>query len=338
MTQAMVGGRMLPAPRSPPSPDSPEPPGSSALEVERSTLWGLCYRMTGSASDADDLVQETFVRAMERPPQDTSAPWRPWLVRVAVNLARDQLRKRKRRAYHGLWLPMPIETGGADSTSPIEPTRPEDSPEARYGILESASFAFLVAAEALTPSQRAVLILRDAFDYSSRETADALGVSEENVRITLHRARKAMATYDAGRVPPSEERTVVMEEMLRQMLALIATQDIAAAASLLAADARSLGDGGGVYHAAPAPVRGAEKIVKLYAKLSTKAGPDAKFEIRRINGVPALIAEDPSPQKPNAPRVVLLIDLNRDGKIREVYSVIAPQKLGRVRWSGEGIA
>jgi RNA polymerase sigma-70 factor (ECF subfamily) len=294
--------------------------------------------MTGSASDADDLVQETFVRAIERPPEDTSAPWRPWLFKVAMNLARDHLRKRKRRAYHGVWLPTPIETTGGDGVAPFDVTRPEDTPEARYGVMESASFAFLVAVEALTPSQRAVLILRDAFDYSSHEAADALGVSEENVRITLHRARKTMAAYDENRVPPSPERTLLVESMLRQMLALIATRDLAAAAMLLAADARALGDGGGVYHAAPAPINGREKIMKVYTKLSTKAGPDAKFEIRRLNGVPALVGEDPNPQRPNAPRLVLFVELNREGKIRELYSVLAPDKLGRVRWSGRQAA
>jgi RNA polymerase sigma-70 factor (ECF subfamily) len=294
--------------------------------------------MTGSAADADDLVQETFVRAMERPPEDTAAPWRPWLFRVAMNLARDHLRRRKRRAYHGVWLPVPVETTDAGASALFEVSGSEDSPEARYGAMESASFAFLVAIETLTPSQRAVLILRDAFDYSSREAADALGVSEENVRITLHRARKAMATYDENRVAPSPERTLLVESMLRQMLALIATQDVAAAASLLTVDARSLGDGGGVYHSARAPVRGRGKIVKMYAKLSTKAGPDAKFEIRSVNGVPALVGEDPNPRRPNGPRLVFFVELNREGKIREVYSVLAPDKLGRVTWSGRGAA
>lgn len=321
MTQAMVMGAMLPSPRI-------EPVGSAALEAERSTLWGICYRMTGSASDADDLVQEAFIRAMERPPKDASLPWRPWLVRVVINLARDHLRRRRRRGYHGTWLPTPVE-------SLVEQIPENQGPEARYGALESASFAFLVAAEALTPSQRAVLVLRDAFDYSSRETADALGVSEENVRITLHRARKAMATYDAGRVPPSEERNADIEAMLKELVVCLASQDLARAATLLASDARSLGDGGGVYHAAPRPVVGAKRIAKLYTKLASNAGPDAKYEIRNINGVPAFVGEDPNPSRPNSPRVVLLIDLDRDGKIRDLYSVIAPDKLSHVTWSRE---
>ena len=78
---------------------------AQALETDRRLLWGLCYRMTGNAADADDLVQETFVRAIEKPPLRTDEPLRPWLVRVAINLSRDLLRRRKRQAYVGPWLP-----------------------------------------------------------------------------------------------------------------------------------------------------------------------------------------------------------------------------------------
>jgi RNA polymerase sigma-70 factor (ECF subfamily) len=288
--------------------------------------------MTGSASDAEDLVQETFVRAIERPPADTSIPWRPWLVRVAMNLAKDQLRRRKRRGYEGLWLPTPIETPeGAEW--PLDATSPEDSPEARYGMMESASFAFLVAVEALTSSQRGVLLLRDVFDYSSREAAEALEMTEENVRITLHRARKAMAAYDGDRQPLGAGSVAAVEAALHQIMACIATRDAAAARDLFEANAVGLGDGGGRYHAARVPVVGAEKIIRMYMKLATRSGPDAKFEIRRVNGLPALVGEDPAPKSPNAPRVVLMIALGPSGRVRSLFSVIAPEKLGHVRWS-----
>jgi RNA polymerase sigma-70 factor (ECF subfamily) len=250
---------------------------------------------------------------------------RPWLVRVAMNLARDHLRRRKRRGYDGLWLPSPVETADLVDESA--------GPEARYGTMESVSFAFLVALEALTPSQRAVLVLRDAFDYSSREAADALRLSEENVRITLHRARKAMAAYDASRVPRSIETTERVDAMLRGVLGLIAAQDIPGAVSLFSKRAALLGDGGGVHHAGRNGVVGAEKIVKMYAKLATRAGPDARYFVRSINGVPALVTDDPAPQKPNAPQAVLLIDLDADGRVRTIYSVLAPKKLTAVRFS-----
>ena len=141
--------------------------------VERRFLIGLCYRMTGSAADAEDVVQETFARALERPPARTDAPWRPWLVRVALNLAKDELRRRKRRGYKGPWLPEPIE-----DSEWIEPSHEPQSTAGRYELLESVSFAFLLALEALSPAQRAVLLLRDVFEYTGAETAEALDLSE----------------------------------------------------------------------------------------------------------------------------------------------------------------
>src|SRR5687767_5400493 len=102
-------------------------------------LFDLAYRLTGSAADAEDVVQETFARAVERPPVDTARAWRPWLVRVAMNVGRDVLRRRRRTRYPGTWLPSTLETDDlADA---------RESPDARYGRLESASVAFLRALE-----------------------------------------------------------------------------------------------------------------------------------------------------------------------------------------------
>lgn len=319
---------------------APSPPSSrslGALEPERKYLWGVCYRMTGSAADAEDLVQETFVRALERPPQDRSQPWRPWLTRVAMNLARDQLRRRRRRSYHGVWLPTPIE-GTEGLAAEAELVSSEQSPEARYGLMESASFAFLVAVEALSPSQRAVLILRDVFEYSSKETADMLELSEEAVRVTLHRARKVMSTYDREKLPFGEDTIRTVEGALQELLACIANREAARGRALLTDDTVALTDGGGVMPAGRAPVHGPEKILRMYMKLATRSSPDASFEIRRVNGMPALVAEDPKPNRPNAPRVVLFIDLSRSGKIRGMYSVVAPAKLAHVSWPRLGTA
>ena len=146
----------------------------SAFDEQRPFLWSLAYRLTGCAADADDVVQEVFVRALERPPADTARPWRPWLVRVLMNLGRDLLRQRRRRGYVGPWLPSPVATGDGDEPPSFDPPDLQPGPGARYDLLESASLAFLLALETLTPAQRAVLLLRDVLDYSVRETADAL--------------------------------------------------------------------------------------------------------------------------------------------------------------------
>ncbi len=171
------------------------------FQAHRRFIWGLCYRMTGSAADADDLMQETFLTAIRNPPRRTDEPWRPWLVRVAINLSRDLLRRRRRRDYVGQWLPSPIETGEEVEVASFEPVDPDGNPAAGYELLESVSYAFLVALEALTPTQRAVLLLRDVFDYSVNETAEALGMSQPNVKTSHHRARNAMRSYDKTRTP-----------------------------------------------------------------------------------------------------------------------------------------
>src|SRR5512146_989250 len=113
-----------------------------AFGEHRPFLWSLCYRLCGDAADADDLVQETFVRALERPPARTDEPWRPWLVRVAMNLGHDLLRRRRRRTYVGPWLPSPIETGEDVSPPSYEPMLEGGvTTEGRYDLLESGSYA-----------------------------------------------------------------------------------------------------------------------------------------------------------------------------------------------------
>jgi len=147
-------------------------------------------------------VQETFVRALERPPADLDGTLRPWLVRVAMNLGLDVLRSRRRRRYIGPWLPTPVESTDEDALPSFEPLiAGGGTTEGRYDLLESVSMAFLVALETLTPRQRAALLLRDVFDYSVEETARALAMTVANVKTTHHRARHAMRAYDAVRTP-----------------------------------------------------------------------------------------------------------------------------------------
>lgn len=301
------------------------------FSAHREHLWGLCYRMTGSAADAEDLVQETFRRALEKPPADTERPWRPWLARVATRLAIDALRRRRTREYVGPWLPSPVETppgavGG-------EPASPEADAEARYGLRESVSFAFLRALEALAPLPRAALVLRDALGYSGPETAEILGVSPENARVLLHRARKALARYDERRRPPSPEVDAAHQAALERFLAALATGDAARIAGCLAEDARVTTDGGGQYRAALRPVHGRAKVAKFFTGGSVRGGAEgAALAPCWLNGRPGILATIPAVHPRVAPHLCMTLDLDERGQVLDVHIVAAPDKLGALRF------
>jgi RNA polymerase sigma-70 factor (ECF subfamily) len=288
-------------------------------------LWGLCYRMTGSAADADDLVQDTFTRALERPPRDLTAPLKPWLTRVAVNLARDRLRRRRRTPYTGPWLPTPLETEGETAVA-VEPAAGEH----RYDLLESVSFAFLVALEALSPKQRAVLLLRDVFDYSVRETADAIGASEDNVKQIHLRARRAMGEYDSGRMIPTRELQARNKAALDGFIEALLSNDVAQVEALLASSVKAQTDGGGRYHAAVNPIVGASRVARFMLGINDKRGAPIGFELKMLNGFPAIVVRYDDSKDPRlAPLVIFTIDVGAEGKITKIHSVLAPDKLVR---------
>ncbi len=298
-------------------------------------LRGLCYRLTGSAADADDLVQETFLRALERPPARVDEPWKPWLVRVAVNLGKDALRRRKRLAYVGPWLPSPIE---AEDYLPSFEIPGEGGTEGRYDLLESVSFAFLLALEALTPQQRAVLLLRDVFDYSVKETADALGLSEANIKTTHHRARRALEPYDHHRCRPSAELVARSTEALQRFLGSLMTDDVAAVEAQLAEGVVALNDGGGEFFAARRPVVGASRVARLNLGIKRMGPAVSRWEIRLLNGLPALVGERDEASAKDAPRFVLRVDIDAAGKIAALHTVLATRKLTALRAIGSSIA
>jgi RNA polymerase sigma-70 factor (ECF subfamily) len=305
---------------------SAPPAVAEAFRAHRRVLWGLAYRMTGSSEDAEDVVQDAFARAVERPPPRLD-DLRPWLTRVAMNLARDALRRRKRRPYVGPWLPSPVES--ADIVDLVE--SPAMGSDARYDVRESATYAFLVALEALTPLQRAVLLLRDVLDYSVAETATALDVTETNVKTTHHRARKAMDAYDGARCRPTAALSTATREAMERFLSAIAVEDAAAAEACLTADARAVSDGGGHYRAALRPVTGANRVARFLVGLQKKTTQSGRFALRDVNGLPAIVAEVDPTVEHWAPRYVLRCDVAEDGRIREVHIVLAPPKLAGIR-------
>ena len=296
------------------------------FDEHRRFLWGLSYRMTGNAADAEDVVQDAFVRLMEHPPARSDGSLRPWLIKVALNLSRDLLRRRKRREYVGPWLPSPIATHDEHGPPAHEPVVDGRTLEDRYDLIESVSFAFLVALERLTPTQRGVLLLRDVFDYSVAETADALDLTKANVKTTHHRARKAMTGYDSARIASGEAVQRATQYALVQFLQCLERHDVAGVEALLAEDVRTTTDGGGEFYAALRPVIGRDKVTRFALATNAKY-PETFGEFASINGRPAIVAVVPGATGASAPRYVIAIDVNREGKITHFYVVSASRKL-----------
>jgi RNA polymerase sigma factor (sigma-70 family) len=291
----------------------------SDLEPHRRLLWSLCYRMTGVAADADDLVQETFVRALSSPPEDRSRDLAPWLVRVAMNASRDVLRKRKREGYVGPWLPSPIdlESYGAGDQS---------APSARLSELESVSYAFMRALEALSVSQRSVLILRDVLDYSVRETAEVLGLSEVNVKTSHHRARAKLEAYEATRPGLDAASLERARGAMTRFFAHIALNDIEGLERLLAGNVEGLNDGAGEFFAATRPIRSPHRLARFFAKIAAK-NKLVRAVPCMLSGLPTVIADVVPYRQGVAPRSVNLFETDDEGHIVRVFSIVAPKKI-----------
>ncbi|MFI5306124.1 MAG: sigma-70 family RNA polymerase sigma factor [Polyangiales bacterium] len=299
------------------------------LQAQRGFLFGLCYRMTGSAADAEDLVQDTCERALRAPPEDRSRSLRPWLTTVALNLSRDHLRRRKAAPYRGTWLPEPVPTELLAGVAP-EGARPD----ARYDALESATLAFLLALEALSPTQRAVLLLRDVLDYSVRETADALELSESNVKTTLHRARAAMAGYDAARCVPDAAMRKRTERALRRFVLHLSTDNVRGLEALLREDVVALNDPGDEFVAARKPVAGRKKVILFHRKLTRYLAGRLRYAVRDMNGLPVLVAEYEPDRTDFPPRQVHSVSVDARGRIRAVFTIVASPKLSKISFAG----
>lgn len=302
---------------------------TSWFHEHRSFLWGLSYRITGSAADADDIVQETFVRAHQHAPAHLDDP-RRWLMRVAVNAGRDVLRRRKRRAYIGPWLPTPVETGD-DAPPSFEPAVEGQTLEGRYDLMESVSLAFLQALEALTPTQRAVLILRDVFDYTAAEVATALAASEGNVRTIHHRARRVMDAYDQRQARPNASQRARTEKALQQFLTLLAAGDVPGIERMLASNVRTVTDANGEFTALYRPLVGRLGVAKFFGQFSqSRRRGDVSIAIRQINGLPTADIEIASPRGRRPPRLLLSVNLDAAGDIVNVWILASSSKLASV--------
>lgn len=281
---------------------------TAEFEAERPRLKRLAYRMLGSVAEAEDVVQEAWLR-WTRAPDDLADP-AAWLVRAATRLAIDRLRaaKAERAAYRGPWLPEPlVEPLSAD---PVE--RAED-----------VSVAFLLALERLSPLERAVFLLHDVFDEDYAAVAETLGRTEVAVRQLASRAR-AHVQSARPRFSISAEKAV---ELTQAFLAASAGDDIAALSALLAEDAVLVSDGGGKRKAALRVMVGRDEVLRLLEGLRWRGGGLGSIEALSlvwINGAPGLVL-----QFPDGP-ATLAVEPDSDGRISAIYLVRNPDKLGHL--------
>lgn len=221
---------------------------------------------------------------------------------------------------------MPVELPDEDPLASLASEAPD--PERRYGLAESASYAFLVALEALSPRQRAVLVLRDVLGHSGAETAERLGLGEGNVRVLHLRARRALADYDAARCVPTPELRERHRAALERFLACLHAQDARGVEALLAESVETVTDAAGEFTALAAPLAGRERVARFYlaAALHRRAG-GTRTELRLVNGLPAALVTLLAPVRRQAPRSLLCCDLDENSRIRRIHTILSPKKL-----------
>jgi RNA polymerase sigma-70 factor (ECF subfamily) len=298
----------------------------AAFRASERKLWGLAYRLTGVAADADEVVQEAFARALERSDPLQGDDLERWLVRVVTNLSLDRLRRRKRRSYVGSWLPSPVEGECApEQDSAVE------SASASYERADEASYAWLVALEALGPRARAALVLTDVLDYPAADVARVLDTSEGNARVLHHRARSTLEAVDVEAVASPAARAR-QQDALAKFVACLTSQDYAGMESLLADDVRSITDAGGRYTALSAPLAGRARVARFHLETGRRRAPISTTQLRQINGTWALVVSTRPLRPQMAPQLVLRIELDHAGLIREIHTILAPAKLTAIRF------
>ena len=284
------------------------------FEDYRSLLFGLAYRMLGSAMEADDIVQEAYLRYRATPPESIRT-LKSLLTTIVHHLCMDQLKsaRARRETYVGPWLPEPVITG--DGASLRSPLRPMTDPE-------SISLAFLVVLERLSPLERAVFLLREVFDYEYAEIAQITGRDEAACRQLFSRAHKHIKEH-RSRFPASPQAHA---QMVGRFMEACVAGDMDGLMSLLAEDVTAWSDSGGkVAGAARQPVQGRDKVARGLIGLLSRAPEGMTFEMIEANGLPALLAQVKG-------QIVGVLTLDVEGEfIRALRTVANPDKLAHLK-------
>ena len=282
----------------------------ATFDQYRSLLFSIAYRMLGSVADAEDMLQETYIR-WQQAGDDTIRSPRAFLVTIISRLCINHLQSARvqREEYVGQWLPEPIVTDLASDPLGI------------VKLDESLSIAFLILLERLTPMERAVFLLREVFEYDYSEISTVLDQSEANCRQILRRARQHV---NAMR-PRFEASTKKQNDLLQRFLEAVGTGDMEGLLALLSGDVVLHSDGGGKGVAVPNLIRGAENVARGILGGFRKLLPTALVrQVARINGKPGVVG-----YLDGKPHSVVTLDAV-DGRIRTIYILTNPEKLAHL--------
>jgi RNA polymerase sigma-70 factor (ECF subfamily) len=287
---------------------------AETFERHRRSLLGVAYRMLGQVADAEDIVQEAWLRWAKVDTADVVDP-KAFLIRVTTRLAIDRLRrvKARREDYPGEWLPEPIPTEAVISAT----TDPGDA----VVQAETLSMAMLVVLETLSPLERAVFILREAFGYGHAEIADTVGRSEVAVRQLAARARRHV---DARR-PRFETDPTTLRDVAERFLVATREGDVDALMRVLAPDVEFVADGGGLARAPLRPVHGADRVTRFLLAAGGRMTPDQRMAIVDLNGGPGFVSWAGG-------TVIAAATLEvANGRIQRFLLVANPEKLAGLR-------
>jgi RNA polymerase sigma-70 factor, ECF subfamily len=276
----------------------------------RPLLFSLAYRMTGSVADGEDIVSEAYLRLRRAQAAGTRIDsLKAYLSAVVTRLCIDHLRtaRARREAYVGSWLPEPL----------VDPAAPREFE--RVELADTLSMAFLVLLETLTPTERAVFLLREVFEFDYPRTAGIVGKTETHCRQLLSRSRQ----HIEARKPRFDASDPRREELATRFFSAIQDGELEPLVSMLAADVLAYGDGGGNAPSLPRPVNGRDKVLRLLAAFSqTVRDHGARLDRVSVNGQPGALVLDADGLLLN----VVALDI-LDGTIQAVRSVINPDKL-----------
>ena len=285
--------------------------GTGIFAAERRRLTGIAYRITGSLADAEDVVQEAWLRFSGAGPDVIERP-AAWLTTVVARIALDHLKaaRREREVYVGPWLPEPI------ASDPLAVSRP--GPEEMAEMASSLTLGFLHVLETLSPVERVVFVLADVFDVPFKEIADTVGRSPDACRQLASRARRRVHDARPQRYqPPDEEAARIVGEML----AATTAGDVEGLVKLLAEDAVLVSDGGAHKRAARYPIRGRDRLARFMASLGKRYAAEATMEPVALNGELGMVISLEGRRE-----AAISFDVE-DGLVREVHIIVADDKL-----------